>query len=67
MFTGGTGFNTNEMNIKVPQCPSLPFLFWGRVPLHYRKKGTLILTSPLEDLDICLCPPVGFKGNLSLQ
>ena len=35
----------------------MPFyrsFFWGRVPLRkidHRKKGTLILTSPLEDLD----------------
>ena len=42
--------------------PVVPFspLFWGRVPLlntPQKKKGTLILTSQLEDLE--KNPPVG--------
>ena len=37
-----------------PAGALLPFLFWGSSPKNrrFRKKGTLILTSLLEDLDV---------------
>ena len=44
--------NTEPQLGPTARCPFLT-LFLGRVPhtkIDYRKKGTLILTSPLEDL-----------------
>ena len=48
------------------QCPFT--LFWGRVPLlkYYRRKGTLILTSLLEDLvceEFMTCPTIWTFGG----
>ena len=50
----GVGSGVTGVPIGPQDRALLPFLLWGRVPdptkIDYRKKGTLILTSLLEDL-----------------
>ena len=44
--------STRETTTRSPSSALLPFLGEGSpTKIDYRKKGTLILTSPLEDLD----------------